>query len=90
MRRFEAAAWFVIMAPAGPPAIVQRIDAIANRYLQSAKGKDMAAKQAIEAGGRAHAGRLAAPSSNQSSKVGASNQRGEHWLRLDSEQSDHV
>ena len=49
---FEAAAWFVIMAPAGTPAeIVQKINAITNRYLQSAKGKDMIAKQAVEAGG---------------------------------------
>ena len=49
---FEAAAWFVIMAPAGTPAeIVQKINAITNRYLQSAKGKDLVAKQAIEAGG---------------------------------------
>ena len=49
---FEAAAWFVIMAPTGTPAeIVQKINATANRYLQSAKGKDMVAKQAIEAGG---------------------------------------
>ena len=29
----------------------QKINAITNRYLQSAKGKDMVAKQAIEAGG---------------------------------------
>ena len=49
---FEAAAWFVIMVPAGTPAeIVQKINAITNRYLQSAKGKDLIAKQAIEAGG---------------------------------------
>jgi tripartite-type tricarboxylate transporter receptor subunit TctC len=49
---FEAAAWFVIMAPAGTPAeTVQKINAIANRYLQTAKGKDTVAKQAIEAGG---------------------------------------
>lgn len=49
---FEAAAWFVIMAPAGtPPEIVQKINAVANRYLQSAKGRDLIAKQAIEAGG---------------------------------------
>jgi tripartite-type tricarboxylate transporter receptor subunit TctC len=48
---FEAAACFVIMAPAGTPAeIVQKINATANRYLQSAKGKDMVAKQAISGG----------------------------------------
>ena len=53
---FEAAAWFVIMAPAGTSAeIVQKINAITNRYLQSAKGKDMVAKQAIEGGGGAPA-----------------------------------
>ena len=40
------------MAPAGTPAdIVQKINAVTNRYLQSAKGKDLIAKQAIEAGG---------------------------------------
>ena len=49
---FEASAWFTIMAPAGTSAdIVQKINAINNRYLQSAKGKDLLAKQAIEAGG---------------------------------------
>jgi tripartite-type tricarboxylate transporter receptor subunit TctC len=49
---FEAAAWFAIMAPAGTPAgILQKINAISNRYLQSAGGKDLIAKQAVEAGG---------------------------------------
>jgi tripartite-type tricarboxylate transporter receptor subunit TctC len=52
MGELPAAAWFVIMVPAGTPAeIVQKINAITNRYLQSAKGKDLIAKQAIEAGG---------------------------------------
>jgi tripartite-type tricarboxylate transporter receptor subunit TctC len=49
---FEATAWFAIMAPAGTPAdIVQKINAVANRYLQSAKGKNLIARQAVEAGG---------------------------------------
>jgi tripartite-type tricarboxylate transporter receptor subunit TctC len=49
---FEAAAWFAIMAPAGTPAdILQKINAITNRYLQSSGGKDLIAKQAVEAGG---------------------------------------
>ena len=49
---FEATAWFAIMAPAGTPReIVQKINAIANRYLQSAKGKDLIGKQAMEAAG---------------------------------------
>ena len=49
---FEAAAWFAIMARAGTPAdIVQKINAVANRYLQSAKAKDLIARQAVEAGG---------------------------------------
>ena len=49
---FEATAWFAIMAPAGTPAdIVQKINAVANRYLQSAKAKNLIARQAVEAGG---------------------------------------
>jgi tripartite-type tricarboxylate transporter receptor subunit TctC len=49
---FEAAAWFVIMARAGTPAdTLQRINAVTNRYLQSAAGKELIAKQAVEAGG---------------------------------------
>lgn len=49
---FEAAAWFAVMAPAGTPAdILQKINAITNRYLQSAKGRDLIAKQAVEGGG---------------------------------------
>jgi tripartite-type tricarboxylate transporter receptor subunit TctC len=48
---FEAAAWFAIMAPTGTSAdILQKINAITNRYLQSTKGKDLIAKQAVEAG----------------------------------------
>jgi tripartite-type tricarboxylate transporter receptor subunit TctC len=49
---FEATAWFTVMAPAGtPPAIVQTVNAVANRYLQSAPGKDLVARQSAEAGG---------------------------------------
>jgi tripartite-type tricarboxylate transporter receptor subunit TctC len=49
---FEAAAWFVIMARAGTPAdTVQKINAVTNRYVQSARGQELIAKQAVEAGG---------------------------------------
>jgi tripartite-type tricarboxylate transporter receptor subunit TctC len=49
---FEAAAWFVIMARAGtPPDIVQKINAVTNRYLASATAKELMARQAVEAGG---------------------------------------
>jgi tripartite-type tricarboxylate transporter receptor subunit TctC len=49
---FEAAAWFAIMVRAGTPAdTVQKINAITNRYLQSTKGKELIATQAIEASG---------------------------------------
>jgi tripartite-type tricarboxylate transporter receptor subunit TctC len=37
---FEAAAWFVIMVRAGTPAdTLQKINAVTNRYLQSARGQ---------------------------------------------------
>ena len=49
---FEAAAWFVIMARAGTPAdTLQKISAVTNRYLKSARGQELIAKQAVEAGG---------------------------------------
>jgi len=49
---FEAAAWFAIMAPAGTSAdIVRKVNVATNRYLQSAKGREWLAKQAIEGGG---------------------------------------
>ena len=49
---FEATAWFTVMAPAGTPAdIVQTVNAITNRYLQSAAGKDLVARQSAEVGG---------------------------------------
>jgi tripartite-type tricarboxylate transporter receptor subunit TctC len=49
---FEAAAWFAILVRAGTPAdIVQKINAVANRYLASARGKQLIARQAVEAGG---------------------------------------
>ena len=49
---FEAAAWFAILARAGTPAdALQKINAVTNRYLQSARGRELIAKQALEAGG---------------------------------------
>ena len=49
---FEAAAWFVIMARAGTPAdALQKINAITNSFLQSARGKELIANQALEAVG---------------------------------------
>lgn len=49
---FEATAWFAIMAPAGTRAdILQKINAVTNRYLQSGQGKDLIARHALEAGG---------------------------------------
>jgi tripartite-type tricarboxylate transporter receptor subunit TctC len=40
------------MAPAGTPAaIVQTVNAVTNRYLQSAAGKDLLARQSAEASG---------------------------------------
>ena len=49
---FEAAAWFAILARAGTPAdTLQKINAVTNRYLQSARGRELIAKQALEAGG---------------------------------------
>ena len=49
---FEAAAWFAIMARTGtPPDIVQKVNAVTNRYLQSAKAKELIAKASVEAAG---------------------------------------
>jgi tripartite-type tricarboxylate transporter receptor subunit TctC len=49
---FEATAWFAILAPARTPTdVLQKINIITNRYLQSARGKDLIAKQAVEAAG---------------------------------------
>jgi tripartite-type tricarboxylate transporter receptor subunit TctC len=49
---FEATAWFTIMAPAGTPAdIVRKVNTVTNRYLQSAAGKELIARQSAEAGG---------------------------------------
>ena len=49
---FEAAAWFAILAHAGTPAdIVQKVNAVTNRYLASPRGKELIARQALEAGG---------------------------------------
>ena len=48
----EAAAWFVLMARAGTPAdIVQKVNAIANRYLHSAQAKGLIERQALLVGG---------------------------------------
>jgi tripartite-type tricarboxylate transporter receptor subunit TctC len=49
---FEAAAWFAILARAGTPVdILQKINVVTNRYLESARGKELIARQAVEAGG---------------------------------------
>jgi tripartite-type tricarboxylate transporter receptor subunit TctC len=49
---FEAAAWFAILARTGTPAdILQTINTVTVRYLASARGNDLIAKQAVEAGG---------------------------------------
>jgi tripartite-type tricarboxylate transporter receptor subunit TctC len=49
---FEAAAWFAIMARTGtPPDIIQKVNAIANRYLQSAKAKQLIAQAWVEPAG---------------------------------------
>jgi hypothetical protein len=51
-QRVEAAAWFVIMVRAGTPAdTLQKINAVTSRYFQSARGQELIAKQAVEAGG---------------------------------------
>lgn len=49
---FEAAAWFTIMARTGTPLeVVQKVNAAVNRYLASAKAKDLISRAAAEAGG---------------------------------------
>jgi tripartite-type tricarboxylate transporter receptor subunit TctC len=50
---FEASSWFGILAPAGtPPAIVARINADVNQWLQTAEAKDkLLAQGAVAAGG---------------------------------------
>jgi tripartite-type tricarboxylate transporter receptor subunit TctC len=49
---FEAAAWFTIMARTGtPPDVVRKVNAAVNRYLASAKAKDLISGAAAEAGG---------------------------------------
>jgi len=46
---FEAAAWVAIMARAGTPAeIVQKVNAVANRYLQSDKAKELIVRASLE------------------------------------------
>ena len=57
---FSSSSWTNAAASAGvpPPAragtpadTVQKINAVTNRYLQSARGQELIAKQAVEAGG---------------------------------------
>jgi tripartite-type tricarboxylate transporter receptor subunit TctC len=46
---FEAAAWFAIMARTGTPAdVMQKVNAVANRYLQSTKAKELIASASVE------------------------------------------
>ena len=79
---FEATAWFAIMAPAGTPAdIVQKINAVANRYLQSAKGKEPD-RAAGGGSGRRHTGGRRGVREERDRKVGASDQGGEHFAQL--------
>ncbi len=48
-QQFEASAWFAMMARAGtPPDIVQKVNAVANRYMQSAKAKELIANASLE------------------------------------------
>jgi len=48
----EAAAWFTLMVRAGTPAdIVQKVNAIANRYLHGAQAKSLIERQSLSAGG---------------------------------------
>jgi tripartite-type tricarboxylate transporter receptor subunit TctC len=50
---FEASSWFGLLAPAGtPPAIVARVNADVNEWLQTAEAKEkLLAQGAIPAGG---------------------------------------
>jgi tripartite-type tricarboxylate transporter receptor subunit TctC len=49
---FEAAAWFAILTRAGTPAdVLQKINTVTNRYLESARGRELIARQAVVAGG---------------------------------------
>ena len=71
MTPFEATAWFAIMAPAGTPAeIVQKINTVTNRYLQSANGQgpDRTNRRSKRAAARQPTPR---PSSSASSKGGS-------------------
>jgi tripartite-type tricarboxylate transporter receptor subunit TctC len=46
---FEAAAWYALATPAGVPAdIIDSLNATANAFLQSAKGKDALAKLSLQ------------------------------------------
>ena len=49
---FEAAAWFAILTRTGTPgAILQTINTVTIRYLASARGIELIAKQSVEADG---------------------------------------
>jgi tripartite-type tricarboxylate transporter receptor subunit TctC len=49
---FEASSWFGILAPAGtPPAIVAKLNAEVNKYLQSPEGKEQLLAQGAEVAG---------------------------------------
>ena len=79
---FEATAWFIVMAPAGTPAdIVQKVNAVTNRYLQSAAGKDLD-RPSVRRGWRRHAGGGCGVREARARKVGAGDQGGEHFAEL--------
>ncbi len=49
---FEASAWFAILARTGTPAdVVQKVNAVTNRYLESPRGKELITKASVEAAG---------------------------------------
>jgi tripartite-type tricarboxylate transporter receptor subunit TctC len=49
---FEAAAWFAILTRTATPAdVLQKINAVTNRYLESPRGRELIARQAVEASG---------------------------------------
>lgn len=49
---FEASSWFGVLAPAGtPPAVIAKINAEVNKWLQSPEGKQQLALQGAEAAG---------------------------------------
>jgi tripartite-type tricarboxylate transporter receptor subunit TctC len=49
---FDADAWFAVLARAGTPReILEKVNAVTNRYLGSAKAKELIGRQMLEAGG---------------------------------------